>query len=136
MVIEKALADNLIEGESSAYELLSNSWIAAREYEKSVVPLQRAAELSEDGEIYVRLAQVQLQREKWTEAESALKRALQKGGLQNLGSAQLLMGIVYYSQSRPHEALSWFGQATQHELSREEAQNWVKYIERELRASG
>jgi tetratricopeptide (TPR) repeat protein len=136
MVIEEALADNLIEGESSAYELLSNSWIAAREYEKSVVPLQRAAELSGDGEIYVRLAQVQLQREKWTEAESALQRALQKGGLQNLGTAQLLMGIVYYSQSRPHEALSWFGQATQHELTREEAQNWVKYIERELRASG
>jgi len=135
-VMDKALRDKLIEGDASAYELLSNSWIAAREYDKSVAPLQRAAELSKDGEIFVRLAQVHLQREKWAEAEKALQRALAKGGLQNPGSAQLLMGITFYSQNRPHEALSWFSEANQHEQTREEAQNWLKYIERELSAAG
>jgi tetratricopeptide (TPR) repeat protein len=135
-VMDKALRDELIEGDASAYELLSNSWIAAREYDKSVAPLQRAAELSKDGEIYVRLAQVHLQREKWAEAEQALHRALAKGGLQNPGGAQLLMGITFYSQDRPNEALSWFSEANQHEQTRDEAQNWLKYIERELSASG
>ena len=41
--------DGLIEGDGDAYEMLANSWIASREYDRSLPPLKQAAELSEDG---------------------------------------------------------------------------------------
>ncbi len=135
LVIQQGLADEAVKSDVAAWEMLSNSWIAAREYEKSVEPLQRAARLAEGGDLYVRLAQVHLQREKWSEAAAALREALKKGGLQNPGDAQLLMGIAYYSQKQPKQAKTWFGRARKHAATREEAEVWIKYIDREL-ASG
>jgi hypothetical protein len=44
------------------------------------------------------------------------------------------MGIAYYSQKRPQQALSWFARARKHEETREEAQTWLKYIQRELQS--
>jgi tetratricopeptide (TPR) repeat protein len=133
-VMERGLEEERIDAEAEAYELLSNSWIAAREYEKAVEPLERAAELSEGGDLYVRLAQVHVQREKWSEAAAALRQALEKGGLANTGDAQLLMGIAYYSQKRPQQALRWFARARKHEETRDEAQIWLDHIRRELQS--
>jgi Tfp pilus assembly protein PilF len=133
-VIEQGLEEERIEADAKDYELLSNSWIAAREYEKAVEPLARAAERSEGGDLYVRLAQVHIQREKWSEAAAALRLAIEKGGLANTGDAQLLMGIAYYSQKRPQQALTWFSRARKHEETRDEAQTWLNYIRRELQS--
>lgn len=136
LVLEKGLAAGMLERDSTGYEMLSNSWIAAREYDKSVEPLERAASLAGKGDLYVRLAQVHLQREKWAEAASALGRALDKGGLEKEGDAQLLMGIALYSQKKPAQARSWFARARDHDQSREEADVWIKHLDRELQAAG
>jgi tetratricopeptide (TPR) repeat protein len=133
-VMARGLDEKLFEGDAKAYELLSNSWIAAREYENAAEPLARAAELSEGGDLYVRLAQVHIQREKWSDAAAALHLALEKGGLASAGDAQLLMGIAYYSQDQPAQALKWFARARQHEETRDEAKNWLQYIEREMQS--
>ena len=90
--------------------------------------------LSDGGDLYVRLAQVHIQREKWQEAADALRQAIEKGGLEKLGDAQLLMGIVYYSQQRPESARTWFARARKHEATREEADTWLRHIGRELRS--
>lgn len=133
-VMEKGLLEKQIESDTSAYELLSNSRIAAREFDAAVEPLQRAAELAEDGELYIRLAQVHLQGEQWQDAADSIQLGIQKGGLQNEGDAKLLMGIAYYSQKKPQQALTWFGRASRHEESAQEANVWLRYIERELQS--
>jgi tetratricopeptide (TPR) repeat protein len=126
------LGENRIEPDARVYELLSNSRIAARDYEAAVEPLGRAAELAEGGDLYVRLAQVHLQREKWEAAVEALRSALHKGELDKPGDAQLLMGIAIYSQKEPRQALRWFREARNHPESREEANIWLQHIGREL----
>jgi tetratricopeptide (TPR) repeat protein len=133
-VVERGLREELIPREADAYELLSNSRIAAREFEAAVEPLARAAELSDTGQLYIRLAQVHLQGEDWEAAADALRSAIDKGGLTSTGDAQLLMGIVYYSQKKPQQALTWFGRAVQHEETAQEANTWLRYIERELQS--
>ena len=50
------------------------------------------------------------------------------------GDAQLLMGIAYYSQKQPQQALTWFGRASRHEGTAQEANTWLRYIERELQS--
>lgn len=133
-VMQAGLHEGLIDGDAGAYELLSNSRIAAREFEAAVAPLERAAELSDSGQLYIRLAQVHLQGEQWDAAADALRRAIDKGGLSSTGDAELLMGIVYYSQKKPQQALTWFGRAVQYEETAQEAKTWLRYIERELQS--
>jgi tetratricopeptide (TPR) repeat protein len=132
-VLEKGIEEGAIERDAKAFELLANSWIAAREYDRSLPPLQKAAALSDDGNLFVRLGQVHLQREEWSQAADQLRRAIEKAGLENPGNAELLLGIAYYNDRRVGQARSSFMRARQHESTRAKAQNWITHIESEAR---
>ena len=131
-VLDEGLDEELIDADAEVLAMLSNSWIAAREYEAAVDPLERAAAISDDGELYVRLAQVHVQRENWDEATGALRKALAKGSLIQTGDAHLLMGIAYYSQEKPLDARGWFESASAFESVQEEAKVWLQHIDQEL----
>ncbi len=130
-VIRDGLEQQVVEEDAKLYELLSNSLIMAREYDDAVEPLTRAAELEEGGRIYLRLAEVHIQRERWEEATKALSNAIQKGDLPNPGQAELLMGISFYSQKRPDDAVSWFVKAKRFDATKAEATTWLDHIARE-----
>jgi tetratricopeptide (TPR) repeat protein len=121
-----------LRSDGGAQELLGNCWIAAREYAKAIVPLERAAELAPSGDLYVRLAQVEVQREDWQRAAIALERAIEKGGLSNPANAELLLGIAFYSSAKLDEAKAWFERAASDEGYRAQAEGWLKQIEMEL----
>lgn len=133
-VLEKGIEAGQIEGDADSYELLANSLIAAREYDRSLPPLRKAAELAENGNLFARLGQVHLQREEWAEAAEQFKLALDKGGLKNVGSAQLLLGIAYYNDQRVEQARQSFVRASQHEKSKEAATRWITHIEKEAQS--
>ncbi len=130
-VLEKALEDGAIAPDSDAFELLANSWIAAREYERSLDPLRDAAALSEDGNLYVRLGQVHMQSEAWKEASVLLEKAIEKGGLKNPGNAELLLGIAYYNDAEIKRARSYFIRARQHDSTRSAANRWITHLDTE-----
>jgi tetratricopeptide (TPR) repeat protein len=130
-VLERGLAEGAIKRDAEALELLANAWVAAREYDRSLEPLREAAERSKDGNLYVRLGQVHLQREEWKEATLAFQKAIEKGDLKDPGNADLLLGIAYYSDARVEQARSSFGRARQHDSSREAAERWIAHIEQE-----
>jgi tetratricopeptide (TPR) repeat protein len=130
-VLEKGLDDGRIEPDRDVLELLGNSWIAAREFGNAVEPLRNAAKLSDDGKLYLRLAQVHVQREEWKEAASLLQKALEKGGLEDPGRAHVLLGICYFSDDRPGPAKSAFKRALAHDSTRVEANAWLEHIRRE-----
>ena len=130
-VLERGLAEGRIEGNRKVLELLGNAWIAAREYEKSIAPLQRAADLAEDGRLYLRLGQVRVQREDWKEATALIQQAIKKGGLDDAGKAHLLLGISYYSDDHPESARTAFRLARKHESTRTDAMAWLEHIARQ-----
>ncbi|MBW2270953.1 MAG: tetratricopeptide repeat protein [Deltaproteobacteria bacterium] len=134
LVLEEGLDDEKVDADVDGWEMLSNSWIAAREYEKAVAPLETAAQLDPTGDLFVRLAQVHIQREKWAEATRALSQGIAKGELEKPGDALLLMGIAHYSNKSPATARSWFVRARGHADSRKEADTWIQYVDRELAA--
>ena len=47
-------------------------------------------------------------------------------------SQHLLTRVAQHSQSQPQQALRWFARAREHEKTRDEAQTWFDYIQREL----
>lgn len=133
-VLEKGLEEGRIEPDQEVLELLGNSWIAAREFGEAVEPLARAAALSSDGRLYLRLAQVHVQREEWEQASELVQKALEKGGLEDPGRAQLLLGISLYSEGRVEQARSVFVRARAHDSSRTEANAWLEHIAHENQA--
>ena len=130
-VLDKALEAGAIEPDSGAFELLANSWIAAREYQRSLDPLRSAAKLSEDGNLYVRLGQVHMQSESWSEASALLEKAVEKGGLKDLGNAELLLGIAYYNGAHVARARSSFLRARKHDSTRKAANRWITHLDTE-----
>lgn len=130
-VLEQGLAQKQVDPDADAYELLANAWIFAREYDQALEPLQRAAKLSDDGDLYVRLAQVHMEREDWRLAVDALSAGLAKGSLRDAGHAQLLLGIANYNGKRVNAARQAFGRARRYEKVSQSARQWLKHIERE-----
>jgi tetratricopeptide (TPR) repeat protein len=130
-VLEEGLRSGAINGSVEAYELLANSLIAAREYERSLPPLRRAAELSDNGDLYVRLGQVHMQQEAWNDASVLLEKAVDKGGLEDPGNAVLLMGISYYNGAQPTRARAAFQRARKYDSKRSEADRWITHIDTE-----
>src|SRR5262249_3902539 len=69
-ILEQGFAEKKLAEDANSFELLSTAWIQARSFDRALPPLKKAADLSKDGELYLRLAQVQLQREEFADAES------------------------------------------------------------------
>jgi len=130
-VLERGLAEERIEPDRDVLELLGNAWIAAREYGKSIEPLQRAADLADNGQLYLRLGQVRVQREDWTEATELIEKAIEKGGLLDVGKAQMLLGISRFGDDHPKAARRAFRRAREHESTRVDANAWLDHIERQ-----
>lgn len=128
-VIEDGMKKEIVKPDAKVYELLGNCWISSRDYEKSLEPLAKGAELAEDGKLFVRIGEVRIQREEWDDAIKALKHALDKGGLPNPGQVKLLLGIAYFSMKQNGDARTWFQRATDHEVTREQGQKWLQHLQ-------
>jgi len=131
-VLAEALRAKRIAGSAETWELLANAWLQARERERARLALERAARLSSDGELWMRLAQVQLDQEQWAAARESLGAALRKGGLKNPGQMQLLLGIANASEERWHEARAAFEAAQHHDATRKVASQWLASVDGEL----
>ncbi|MDN5850336.1 MAG: tetratricopeptide repeat protein [Nitrococcus sp.] len=127
-ILEAALAGGAIEGTADSYEKLGNCWISAREFEKSIAPLRQAAELSDDGNLYVRLAEVQLQQGDWKGVASAVRNAIDKGDLDDSAHAQLMMGIALFKREELAQARKWFARAARDEDYRDNATAYINAI--------
>jgi tetratricopeptide (TPR) repeat protein len=128
-VLEAGIDKKTVKVDDKVYEKLANCWIAAGELEKSIQPLQKGAELAPTGEMYVRLGEVNIQREDWPAAAAALDRGLNKGQLKDAANAQMLMGIALYNQKKLSEAKTWFQRSAQSEKHRQMSRGYLQLIE-------
>jgi tetratricopeptide (TPR) repeat protein len=135
LLLDLSLSEGSIDADAAAYELLANSWIQAREFDRSLEPLTHAAQLAEDGKLYVRLGQVHMQREEWTESVRLFRLAIDKGGLDSPGFTQLLLGISYYNDDRVGRARQSFAQARKDDKTRKQANEWIAHLESESQSS-
>jgi len=127
-ILETAIEKKVVNLDDKLYEKLANCWLAAGEFDKSTQPLQRAAELSANGDLFVRLGEVQVQREDWAGAIAAIQRGLDKGQLKDPGNAQLLMGIAYFSDKKFGEARPYFERAQRVDKHRQIATSYLQAI--------
>jgi tetratricopeptide (TPR) repeat protein len=133
-LIEKLVKEEKLPNDEKTNDRLSQAWTAAREYEKAIPPLERAASMNPKGDLYVRAAQLRIQLEDWEGAAAALRRGLEKGGLRDTGATQLLMGISLYNLKKNNEALTWFERARNDAKVRNQAEGWIRHIKQDQEA--
>lgn len=127
-VLEAAIEKKTVNIDEKLYEKLANCWIQAGELDKSLAPLQRAAELAATGDLWVRLAEVHVQRDDWTGAITAVERGVAKGQLKDPGNAQLMLGIAHYNKKEYTAARPFFERARQSERHRQLADSYLQAI--------
>ncbi|RMF20781.1 MAG: hypothetical protein D6760_10790 [Deltaproteobacteria bacterium] len=129
-VLEKGLADGIVEPDAKAWELLADAWLSAREYDKAIEPLRRAAKLSDDGKFYLRLGRLFMERQEWKDAAQSIEAALEKKKLDERGKAWVLLGIARFSAGDRAGARRAFEKARTFEDGAAEAERWLAHLDR------
>ena len=126
--LSDAVAQQKIKADAAIYQKIATAWLAAREYDKAIAPMQRAFELSGDANIGARISDIHLQRNDWPAAQAAAQQALAKGGLKDRSGVALNLGIALYNQNKLDEARSAFEQAAQAGEQRQYARSYLQAI--------
>ncbi len=128
VLLEQGLDAGAIEKTGDTWELLANAWSLAREDDRAIEPLRRAAELRGEGKLWLRLGQLHADAERWEPAQSALRKALSRGGLEDAGEARLLLGIAFFEGGDLDAARSAFRQAAAQGQAKA-ARAWLQVLE-------
>lgn len=131
-VMEDGLNDGTIEGSASNWRLLSQAWTLSQEDEKAIPALQKAAQLSNDGILDVRLAQSYLNLDRYEPCVEAAREGLRKGNLRRSDSANVVLGMCLYELKRYNEAKTAFRAAAQDRRSTKTASQWMEFIDKEV----
>ncbi|MCF8059726.1 MAG: tetratricopeptide repeat protein [Bacteriovoracaceae bacterium] len=130
-LLEKAISKKLIKSDKKNMELLANSLIQAKEYDKAMAPLEKAASMSDDGKLFALKARLFLEKENFKEAIKFFDLALNKG-LQKKMEGQVLVekSIALIQTGQPQKALPLLNKALNYKESQKLAQSWRSYIEK------
>jgi tetratricopeptide (TPR) repeat protein len=132
-VLDKEMKAGIVESNERNLRLVSQAWYQAREDERAIPPLEQAAGMSEDGELYIRLAQAHLNLEHWAEAASAVEKGLALGGLKRNDTANIMLGMALFNQKRLEQARRAFERAASDNRSQRAASQWIAYVDSELK---
>jgi tetratricopeptide (TPR) repeat protein len=130
-VLEDGFGKGEVESNAQTWQLLASSYMQAREYDKAVGPLKRAAELGDTGDGYVRLGELHLNRYRFSDARRAFQSAMKKGGLEDRALVELLYGIACAGEGRYEEAKQAFAVAERSEEHAKLAKQWIEHVDRE-----
>ncbi len=128
-ILETEMASGRIEENADNLELLLSAWEGAREYARAVAVIDRLAPMSDDGEFYMRKAQLLAEQGSWTDVIEATGQALDAGSLEATGQALVLKGMAHAELGEFDLALAAFDEARDFEDSaRRNADAWIEYV--------
>ncbi len=130
-VLEKGLGDGSIQSTMKHWRLLSQAWLSAREDQKAIPALIRAADMSANGELDILLAQSYINLADWEQAAKSARKGIGKGGLPRQDQAYVMLGQVLFYMNAFDESRDAFEQASRDDRSRNLANRWLKYVDSE-----
>lgn len=133
-MMEAEMGRGKIDKSSKNYELLANAHFNARDYEKSISPLQQAAASSDSGDLFVRLGESYLELREPNKAREAVLKGIEKGRLTSAARANLILGMAYHDLKNDGAALAAFQRAANDGKVGADARRWVDYLTKSMAA--
>ena len=114
-------------------KLLADAWRMAQEIDKAIPVLEKAANMSKDGESFVLLGNLYLSEDRVEKAVEAINKGLEKGKIKKLSQVYLTLGQAYFELEKFEEAKKNFRIAARDKDKKikQQANNWIKYTENE-----
>ena len=114
-------------------KLLADAWRMAQEIDKAIPVLEKAANMSKDGESFVLLGNLYLSEDRVEKAVEAINKGLEKGKVKKLSQVYLTLGQAYFELEKFEEAKKNFRIAARDKDKKikQQANNWIKYTENE-----
>lgn len=130
-ILDKGLEAGQIEKTADNYRLLSQAWALAAEDRKAIPALKTAANMSDEGELNVRLAQSYLNLSEYSDCIESARTGLRKGGVRRDDTANVILGMCLFETDQYDQAKTAFRKAAQDKRSAATARQWLSFIESE-----
>jgi hypothetical protein len=131
-VLRKGFDEEIVEDNSRNWELLAGSLRQAQEVQAAIPAMKKAADKSDDGELYARLGSIYLDAERYDDAIESITKALQRGGVKRPDQARLVLGMAHFNKDQYQSARQAFRAAGRDERSEQYARQWIKYMDSEI----
>ena len=125
--MEVGFQKGAIKEDETNLQRLVQMYMLAAEYDKALAPAIKAAELAETGEAYDQLGYVYYMLHDYKNAADATAKALERGGLDNPGDAQLFLARALVELDQ-FDAASEAARRAQ-DLGENSARSFLNYIE-------
>ena len=132
ILLSEKMDAGLVPESARNYRLLSQAWMLSQEDRKAIPALQKAASLSDDGELDIRLGNTYLNLAEYQECAKAVRAGLRKGGLKNPDNAQISLGMCLYNLKEYSDAIAAFREAAETQKSRRMSNQWIRVIEADV----
>ena len=117
-----------IKANLDVWDLLAHSWAHAQEKQRAVRALEHAARLASDGNRYLQIAQLLFDLRDWNGAVQAVDNALQKGDIEQAGTAHLLLGIASHYRGDEKRCFHALEQAQRYKDTKAQADSWLEKL--------
>ena len=130
-LIEKGMEAGMISRSQKHLEVLGSAWQRSQEFGRASPILEEAAAMSDDGNVWSRLAGVYLNINENQKALDAATRALAKGGLKREDLTWMNKGNAEAALHCYDDAAKSFGRAAEFPKTAKNAGNWQNYVKNE-----
>jgi len=146
-VMQYGIEKEFVKEDEKHLKYLAQGWHMAQELDKAEPAYEKAANKSEEGELYIFLGQIYLATDRYKEAKQALQLGLKKGKLKDPVTVNILLGQVAYELREFEDATKFFRTAIdrltdikikdkearekKQDKLRTQALNWLTYTEKE-----
>jgi hypothetical protein len=126
-VLEKGIQDGVVEETEENLQRLVQLYLLSNEYEMALAPAIKAAEMGETGASYDQLGYIYYMTHDYENTVSAIREALNRGGLENVGDAELFLARALVELDQFDEATAAARRAQ--EQGEASATSFLNYIE-------
>ena len=127
-IMQMGLDSGTVESTETNWRILSQAWQLAQEDEKAIPAMTRAASLTDNGEIDLRLAQSYQNLAQWENCVDTARTSLDKGDLRREDQAYMILGACLFELKEYGEARTAFENAARDDRSRTSARSWIDYV--------
>jgi hypothetical protein len=128
-LIESEMTQGNLKPESANRQLAAQAWQMAREHAKAVATLEQAVNDETGPDLLQQLAGLYLVAELWDHAGKALEQGIAMASGEQKDRMLITLGIVRYRQERLEQARRAFEQASHGAASRDQAAQWLQYLD-------
>jgi uncharacterized protein HemY len=132
VVLQKGLKEEIVNDSSKNWELLAGALRQSQEIDEAIPAMEKAASMSDDGDLYARLGNIYLDADQSDKAIEAINKGLERGGVKRADNARLVLGMAYFNEKEYAKARDAFRAAGRDERSKKYADQWIKYMNSEL----